>query len=365
MLLSSHYSTSTVKLKPLNSKIKQSSRKETRKLSLDSSVTDHKSCKLRLIKSSIEKTRDYSLVQNESKSKSADHRFKRKPNAEYEFESDTIESDFVTYASEDEGFSTEDSYRNIYSPIMEDEKEGVASTGINDIFLNHTFSQSVNLRPLLSEVKQEMESDNIIDLKEETSENVKDSHLEKSKTLQREKELEDAIMHNTLQDALPLSNSGKSKQIRKDDEPLQIEDSVKMIKTNSLNSEYEVSSDQRNDVKKGLTNSGNSIFKNFDISDDESDIVKSGFQKKIEVVSENFVLCKNASTIESTAKIKDNNLEVSPNMRDDEVELILIDNSVDVDNLISRPSSMVDHKPIVMRDFLLLSTWILLNWKMK
>ena len=109
--LSSHYSTTTVKLKPLSSK---TSTKETRKLSLDSTKIDHKPDTIRLIKSSWVKARTHSLTENTMKSNSVDQKVRRQTDTMLEYESDIIESEIVTYASEDEGFSTEDTIKNNY-----------------------------------------------------------------------------------------------------------------------------------------------------------------------------------------------------------------------------------------------------------
>ena len=93
--------------------MKPNTNKQTKKFSLDSTQIEEKPDASRLVKSSVVKARKYSLVENKLKSKSADEKA-RKSTMILEYDSDAIESEIVTYASEDEGFSTEDTNRNFY-----------------------------------------------------------------------------------------------------------------------------------------------------------------------------------------------------------------------------------------------------------
>ena len=54
------------------------------------------------------------------KSKSADEKVRR-PTKILEYDSDAIESEIVTYATEDEGFSTEDTNRNFSDEALQKE----------------------------------------------------------------------------------------------------------------------------------------------------------------------------------------------------------------------------------------------------
>ena len=69
----------------------------------------------RLVKSSVVNARKFSL-----KSKSVDEKA-RKPTMIVEYDSDVIESEIVTYATDDEGFTTEDTNRNFSGKALRKE----------------------------------------------------------------------------------------------------------------------------------------------------------------------------------------------------------------------------------------------------
>ena len=100
--------------------MKPNTNKQSRKFSLDSTQIEEKSDTSRLVKSSVVKARKFSLVDNKLKSKSADEKARR-PIMILEYDSDAIESEIVTYATEDEGFSTEDTNRNFSDEALQKE----------------------------------------------------------------------------------------------------------------------------------------------------------------------------------------------------------------------------------------------------